>query len=147
MTVSTRRLSASAVLVLVGCVTLGLAATATGDPTSETTTLEALTDVDALPANVRSDIAAIEGEIADRVSDWTAAIDAGALAESELADAIPTLWKAMVLVGADSAASDPRWSDVPADDWWLAYRELGARLHALCVRLPTEHELRFDFCA
>jgi hypothetical protein len=147
VTVSTRRLSASAVLVLVGCVALGLVATATGDPTSETTTLEALTDVDAVPANVRSDIAAIESEIADRVSDWTAAVDVAALTESELAQAILTLWKAMVLVGADSAASDPRWSDVPPDDWWLAYRELGARLHVLCVRLPPEHELRRDFCA
>lgn len=106
----------------------------------------ALTDVDPLPATVRSDGVAIETEIAKRVSEWNAAIDAAALTESELADAILVLWDAMVSIGGDDAELDPRWSDIPIDDWWLAYRELGARLHALCVRLPVQHELRSDFC-
>jgi hypothetical protein len=101
-------------------------------------------DVEPLPAVVRGDGVAIEAEITRRVEGWSAQFRADGLSEEELTNGILILWDAMgrVLGGGQADA----WADIPADDLWLAYKELGARLHVLCVQLPSHHEMRVDFC-
>jgi hypothetical protein len=102
------------------------------------------TDLEPLPADVRSDGIAIEAEIAKRVTEWKAEFVTEGMSEEALTDGILTLWNAM----SEFSRGDPerRWADIPAADGWLAFKELGARLEVLCQELPADHDLRRDFC-
>jgi hypothetical protein len=102
------------------------------------------TDVDPLPADVRSDGAAIQTEISARVVDWSAQFGTTRMSEVELTSGMFELWDAMTDVAGGTP--DPRWEDIPAADGWLAFNELGARMDVLCRRLPPGHELLMEFC-
>jgi hypothetical protein len=121
-------------------VALGLAAPAGGENLDPTT----FAGVEPLPTAIRSDGVAIEAEIARRVEGWSAQYRAEAMPEEELTTGMLILWDAMGRVGGGH--DDNAWADILADDSWLAYKELGSRLHVLCVQLPSQHTMRVDFC-
>jgi hypothetical protein len=75
---------------------------------------------------------------------WSAQYRAEAMPEEELTTGMLILWDAMGRVGGGH--DDDAWADIPADDSWLAYKELGSRLHVLCLQLPSQYTMGVDFC-
>jgi hypothetical protein len=106
-----------------------LAASQSEAPPSKTD----LVALDPFPESARHDAALLQAELDRRLEEWSATTLPSSLTPPQLGDAILTIWHAM--------------SGLPeGEEWWLQSKQLGARVHLICQRLPLDDGLRADFC-
>jgi hypothetical protein len=95
--------------------------------------IDTLSDVTPMPDDVLQS-GKVEAEIADRVAAWADETQVDQMTSDQVENALLTIWDGAI----------PRLEEGPT--WWLEFKELGARVHVLCDRLPADDSLRSDFC-
>jgi hypothetical protein len=102
--------------------------------TSPAQTVPDFVTLEPLPESVRQDAQLLQAELDRRLFEWAAKVNVAQMTPDELATGIQVIWAEVGSMGE-------------TEDWWLDFKQLGARINLLCVNLPSEHALRADFCA
>jgi hypothetical protein len=120
----------------VGAVALGVGLTFTVlmPSTSPAQTVPDFVSLEPLPESVRHDAQLLQAELDRRLFEWAAKVNVARMTPDELATGIQVIWAQVQSLGE-------------TEDWWLDFKQLGARINLLCVNLPSDHALRADFCA
>lgn len=127
------RMRVAAAFVVLGA-SIGLGATLAGSQPGDTPPSRAdLVSLDPFQESERHDAARLEAELESRLAVWSAATLPESLSARQLGDALLTIWHAM--------------GELPqSEEWWLQTKQLGARVHLICERLPADDPLTADFC-
>jgi hypothetical protein len=128
-----RRIGVVIAILVLGA-SIGLGATLAGSQPSDAPPSRAdLVSLDPFPESERHDAARLEAELERRLEVWSASTLPESLTAPQLGDALLTIWHAM--------------GELPeSEEWWLQTKQLGARVHLICERLPADDPLRADFC-
>ena len=113
---------------------VGLTFPALMPSTSPARTVLDFVSLEPVPESVRHDAQLLQAELDRRLFEWAAKVNVAQMTPDELASGIQAIWAE---VG----------SLRETEDWWLDFKQLGARISLLCVNLPSDHALRADFCA
>jgi hypothetical protein len=102
--------------------------------TSPAQTVPDLVSLEPVPESVRHDAQLLQAELDRRLVEWAAKVNVAQMTPDELASGMQVIWAAVQSLGE-------------TEDWWLDFKQLGARIYLLCVNLPSDNALHADFCA